>query len=330
MVPQGRRLQPARFLVAAFAIGVALHPAGSRANGIVGEHMMVNTIVIDDPFPDDEATLPTFSWLSQPAGGGRTEDRSASGFEWDKRITDNFGFGISDGYQWLRQPGMKTANGWDNPALTLKYTPYVNAEHEFLVSLGVIRTFARAGANGSNGAALGNDDSDTTTPTLYWGKGLGDLPVPWLRPIAITGTIGYQVADRSLKATRATDPSDGVSTTLFNNGVANQWSGGVSIQYSMLYLKSQVQDLGLPEFVNRLTPVVEIGWSSPATKPNQIGTQFVTGLGIAYTEEQYAVGAEVLFPGNSQTGSHAGFVVQVHLYLDDLFPATLGKPILDW
>ena len=37
----------------------------------------------------------------------------------------------------------------------------------------------------------------------------------------------------------------------------------------MRYLQTQVKDLGLPEFVNQLTPVVEVAWSSPASKPNQ-------------------------------------------------------------
>jgi diacylglycerol kinase-like protein len=56
---------------------------------------------------------------------------------------------------------------------------------------GVIREFPRTGS-----PVLGNNDVGTTTPTLYWGKGLGDLPIGWLRPLAITGTIGYQYADK--------------------------------------------------------------------------------------------------------------------------------------
>ena len=43
-------------------------------------------------------------------------------------------------------------------------------------------------------------------------------------------------------------------------------------QYSMRYLQTQVKDLGLPEFVNRLTPVVEMAWSSPASSPSQSST----------------------------------------------------------
>lgn len=48
--------------------------------------------------------------------------------------------------------------------------------------------------------------------------------------------------------------------------------GGLSLQYSIRYLSAQVKDYGLPDFANKLTPVVELAWSSPASQPNN-GTQ---------------------------------------------------------
>ena len=65
----------------------------------------------------------------------------------------------------------------------------------------------------------------------------------------------------------------------YNNGMSNLWTGGLSVQYSMRYLQSQVKDFGLPEFVNRLTPVVELAWSSSASRPTQTTTQYPTGAG---------------------------------------------------
>ncbi len=62
----------------------------------------------------------------------------------------------------------------------------------------------------------------------------------------------------------------------------------MSLQYSMRYLQGQVKDLGLPEFVNRLTPVVEVAWSSPASRPNQGSTQYLFGVGMNYTADRYA------------------------------------------
>ena len=236
-------------------------------------------------------------------------------------------FSIAGGYQWLRMPGAKTANGWENLEGTLKYKATSIPSTNSWPSIGVSREFARTGASGPNGAALDNDDSSSTTPMLYWGKGFGDLPIGYLRPFAITGTLGYTIADKKLKMV-GIDPVSG--DLLFNNGTWNQWSGGLSLQYSIRYLQSQVKDFGLPEFVNRLTPVVEVAWSSPASKPNQGSTQYLIGAGINYTAQSYAVSVEALIPGNRQTGSHMGVIAQFHLYFDDLLPNTLGKPVVEW
>jgi hypothetical protein len=319
-------VQQAKF-AAALVSALLLPWAAALAHGFAGPHMFISTLLIDDPNVADEASLPTFSYLPQPNGGGPTPELYNLNFEFDKRITENFGFSISDGYQWLHTPGSGTASGWQNVQLGLKYKIYVNPEHEFMLSLGVFRMFGRTGATGDNASALGVNQTSSTTPTIFWGKGFGDLPIGFLRPLALTGTLGYSIADQKLKVT-GFDPDTG--NPLFNNGTSNLWSGGLSLQYSMRYLQSQVKDFGWPEFVNRLTPVVEVAWSSAASRPSQNTTQYLIGAGINYTADFYAVGVEALIPGNKQTGSHLGVIAQFHLYFDDLFPNSLGKPIVNW
>ena len=138
-----------RPILLATLAGASLLSSGSAfAHGFAGPHMFVSTLIIDDPNVADEASLPTFSYLPQPNDGGPVSELYRAEFEFDKRITENFGFAIIGGYQWLTQPGMKTANGWENFSGTLKYKLYVNAEHEFMMSVGVVRDFARTGANG--------------------------------------------------------------------------------------------------------------------------------------------------------------------------------------
>ncbi|HEY0183614.1 MAG TPA: hypothetical protein VGC09_12480 [Rhodopila sp.] len=312
-----------RTLLAVLAAGPMALSHQAHAHGFAGDHMFISTLLIDDPNVADEASLPTFSYQPQPADEGQEPTLYGLGFEWDKRITENFGFALESGYNWLKQPGEKTANGWNNLSVTLKYKPYVNAEHEFMLSVGVERAFARTGANGSNGAALDNEDSSSTTPTIFFGKGFGDVPVGWLRPLALTGELGYVIPDKNLKV-------DPVSLTPTNNGLSNAWEGGLSLQYSMRYLSSQVKDYGFPEFVNKLTPVVELSWSSPASRPTQDTTQYLWGVGVNYTTTGYAFGVEALIPGNTRTGSHVGVIAQFHLYFDDLLPHSLGKPIAEW
>lgn len=311
-------------LLTAVAVGTMTLTHHARAHGFAGDHMFVSTLIIDDPNVSDEATLPTFSYLPQPTDSGSTPRLYGLNFEFDKRITENFGFGINQGHNWLTRPGAKTTAGWSNLVVTLKYKLYVNPEHEFMMSAGVQRQFARTGTNGTNGAVLDNDDSSSTTPLIYFGKGFGDLPIGWLRPLALTGTFGQTIADKRLKV----DPTDG---SPINNGRDNVWTGGLSLQYSMRYLSSQVKDYGLPDFVNRLTPLVEVAWTSPASKPNNHdSTKYLFAAGVSYTAQNYAVSVEALIPGNKQTGSHLGVVAQFHLYFDDLLPHSLGKPIAEW
>jgi hypothetical protein len=173
---------PRPTLLAALA-GMSLLPIQPAfAHGFAGPHLFVSTLIIDDPNVADEASLPTFSVLPQPNDGGPVSDLYAAEYEFDKRITENFGFAVNGGYQWLTQRGMKTANGWENISVTLKYKPYVNAEHEFMMSVGVVRNIARTGANGENGAALGNDDSSSTAPArgsaICRSAGPGPSPSP--------------------------------------------------------------------------------------------------------------------------------------------------------
>ncbi len=303
------------------ALCATLLASSAFAHGVAGPRVFVNTLLLDDPAVSDEASLPTFSW-QRPAGGVPANEFDTD-FELDKRITEHFGVGFDDGYSLLTMPGEKNVSGWGNLFVTLKYQAYTNAPHETLISVGVIREFARTGS-----AGLDNDDVGTTTPTIYWGKGLGDLPIGWLRPLALTGTFGYTIADKQLKElpAGATDASD----MLFNNGTENRWVGGLSLQYSIPYLQSQVRDLGLPPVLGRLTPLIELAWSSPASHPHALGAQYLFGVGAVYTAETYAVSLEALIPANGQTGRAIGAIAQFHLYLDDLFPHSLGKPLFPW
>jgi len=44
----------------------------------------------------------------------------------------------------------------------------------------------------------------------------------------------------------------------------------------------------------------------------------------------FQTGAEAIVPATRLTGHGYGGVVQLHFYLDDLFPHSIGKPISEW
>ena len=83
----------------------------------------------------------------------------------------------------------------------------MNSEHEFLISTGL-----NSEAGGTGAARVGADPFSTLTPTLYFGKGLGDLPrsLDMLRPFAIMGQLAYPIPTDSHTTTSSHDPLSGV------------------------------------------------------------------------------------------------------------------------
>jgi hypothetical protein len=105
---------------------------------------------------------------------------------------------------------------------------------------------------------------------------------------------------------------------------------GGSIQYSMPYLKSEIQDLQLPDFVSHLIPIVEVQLATPVA--NNFGNSFITtgtiNPGAIWVGSYFQVGAEAMILVNRASGTSVGFLGQLHLYLDDMFPTTIGQPLL--
>ena len=274
----------------------------AHAHGIAGNRVFYPTLTIDDPAVMDELSLPTITTFHQNAA----PDGTASGFrlidfgaEWDKRITENIGFAANWDYL-LQDNDDNTFNkGFTNLNLTLKYKAFVSADHEFMASVGVTRQFGGTGAD-----AVGSSTNGSTAPKLYFGKGLGDLPIGYLRPLAVTGTYGYQFSDD-----RNIDP--------------NQMDIGLSMQYSLPYLQQHVIDIGLPTFLARMTPLVEFNLTKVPGQP----TTGTIAPGILYDEKAWQLGVEALLPVNSATNTNVGVIAQMHFFLDHIFPNSLGKPL---
>ena len=281
--------------------------ASAAAHAVCGNRVFPATLTMDDPGIGDELSLPTIQYLPIPATGGNSAGHSVDyGFEWDKTITRDLGIAINDDY-FTRHGSAQSLHGWDNLTVTLKDELPCWDAHEFLASVGVIRNFARTGSSQLiNVGAIGN--VSTTAPTLYLGKGLGDLPIGYLRPFAVTGELSRQFSD-----------SPEVSP--------NSWAYAASLQYSVPYLQQHVKALNLPAFMGRLIPLIEFSYSSP-----DHGTPTGTiAPGVLYEGNTWQLGAEALIPANTATRQKqgAGFIVQVHFFLDDLLPNSLGKPLFD-
>jgi hypothetical protein len=297
----------------------------SVAHEIVGNRFFPATIGIDDPGVNDEMSLPTVdSFNTGDNPPVRQRDVSA---EFSKRITEDFAISFGSTYTFLgpMDPTVAGANGFQNLDTTFKYRVLRNPEHEFVMSVGVSIEWGGTGA-----ANVGAEPFHHYIPNIYFGKGLGDLPdtLSWIRPVAITGQVGYSIPARNSTTTFNIDPDSGDVTadTEFHPRVLN-WGG--TIQYSMPYLKSAVVDLGLPEFINHLIPLVEATLQTPVANTLTSGT-LTTGTinpGVIWVGSTFQIAVEALIPINRQSGSNVGVIAQLHLYLDDIDPRGIGKPI---
>jgi hypothetical protein len=298
----------------------------SAAHEIVGNRFFPATLGIDDPGVNDELSLPTVAAF-KTGDDPSFKQRDVSG-EFSKRITDAFAVSFGTTYSFLSPPGGPTgmgANGFQNLETTFKYRVFKNPEHEFVMSVGLSIEWGGTGVQG-----VGADPFNTYTPTVYFGKGFGDLPdtLSWIRPVAVTGQVGYAIPGRRSTSTFGIDPDSGDPTvdTEFNPRVLN-WGG--TLQYSMPYLKSAVIDLGLPEFVNHLIPLVEATLQTPLANTLTSGSK-TTGTinpGVIWVGNTFQLAIEALIPINRQSGTNVGVIAQLHLYLDDIDPHGIGKPI---
>ena len=308
-------------LAGALWLGV---PGGAWAHVIAGARVFPVTLTFDDPGVNDEASIPALSYQRSGANGGSGPGHEVDlGLEFDKTITPRTALIFNDGYDIQQMNGARTQAGFGNLVITGKWEISVNALHEFVASVGIQREIG-----GSGTTHIGGDRYGATTPTLYFGKGLGDLPVQNLRPFAVSGELGYSFADKELKTERVFNPQSGLISSMLNNGNNNAWAGGVSVQYSVPYLQAEVRDLGLRGVAAHLVPVVEFTWTSPASAPSGQGVTWSAAPGVIYLARWGEIGLEATVPLNRATGTSVGVVALMHLFFDDLFPASIGRPLL--
>ena len=311
-----------RIFHAALCVAVLSVISAAGAHEIVGNRMFPATLAIDDPGVADELSLPTVA-ISKTGDDPSIKQLNISG-EYSKRITEDFGVSFSPTWTHLYAPGgpnMVGASGFQNVETTFKYRVFKNAEHEFVMSAGLNIEWGGSGAQD-----VGAERFTVYTPTVYFGKGFGDLPssMGWARPFAITGQFGYAIPGSNSITTA--DPDTGDVATEFHPRVLT-WGG--SLQYSMPYLKSAVVDLGLPDFFSHLIPLVEVSLQTPVSNTFSSGT-VTTGTinpGVIYIGKTYQLAVEAMIPVNRQSGTSVGAIAQLHLFLDDIFPNSIGKPI---
>ena len=292
----------------ALATAVAFTPIKNvLAHGFAGDRFFPATLLTDDPFVADELSLPTFT-RAPPAPDGTQE----LDFDVDisKRLTPDLGITLGDTWQRIQPRGSPAVTRLGTLYAGLQYQFFKDALHEATALVGLNASFARTGRV----QALGADDFTTLSPVIDFGKGFGDLPetMPWLRPFAVTGNLGFDFPTKTRSA---------------GNPNPNNFNYGFAFEYSLEYLQHHVKDVGLRSPFDRLIPLVEVSYTT-ALNPGQAG-QTVGAIqpGIIWAGQYVQVGAEAIIPATRATGHGYGGLVQLHFYLDDIFPNSIGRPL---
>lgn len=297
---------------AAFAAVAALFlPSAAPAHGFAGQRFFPATLLTDDPFVADEMSLPTFTRPPKGADGTYEYDLD---IDLAKRLTPDLGVTLGYGWADVHSPGMPAVSGFGPLSTGLQYQLFVNAPHEAIGLANLSVTWAHTGRV----QALGAPDFTRLSPGFDFGKGFGDLPasVPYLRPFAITGNLGF---DFPTKTESAGTPNP------------DNFNCGFAFEYSLPYLQCCVKDVGLRQPFSQLIPLVEIAFSTPIDRITPgVTTTGTVQPGIIWSGQYFQVGAEAIIPVNHATGKGLGALVQLHFYLDDLFPHGIGRPMSEW
>lgn len=292
----------------------------AAAHGMVGNRYFPATLAIEDPFVADEISLPTVSSMKMPAMEDEPRSRETEiSVEYAKRITPSLGLSIEQGWTHLNPHGESSHSGFNNLELAPKYQFFESDLHETVLSL---QLNWEVGDTGSQ--RVDADSFSTWTPALLFGKGFGDLPdnLAALKPLAVTGVVGVTLPTKSQK-TQLNDDGE-FETEQYPHTL--QW--GLALQYSIPYLQSSVRDVGIPQPLNRLIPLVEMVFETPLDRGGGTTTGTINP-GVIWIGKSFQLGLEAVIPINDSSGRGVGVLGQLHFYLDDLFPRSLGRPIFE-
>jgi hypothetical protein len=296
---------------AALAAAAILLSANSAAlaHGFAGDRFFPATILTDDPFVADEMSLPTLTLDPTQSDGSREFD---IGSDLSMLITPSWDFTLSSDWAHIHTPGVGTQTGFQGLTTGTQYQLFINGPHEAMALAALDVTWGHTG-----NLSAGAPGFTTLSPTFDFGKGFGDLPdsLPWLRPFALTGNLVFNFPTQA--------ETQGVPNP-------NSFFYGFAVEYSIPYLQSQVKDLGLGPPFNRLIPLVEFALTTSLNRGQGGITTGTVQPGFIWAGQYFQVGAEMIIPTNSLSGHGIGGLFQFHLYLDDLFPNSIGRPISQW
>ncbi len=252
------------------------------------------TLVVEEPQVETE-------FVPQVAhyGNANNARQTDLGSELSVQLTSPFAVVLHPVFTALHPGG----SGFQNLETTLKYQFIADPDHEIVFSAGLSNAWSGIGAR-----RVDADPFSTVTPTVFFGKGAGDLPEAWswARPFALTAQAGFIIptAPKSLPDDAA--PGDPLQPNPYILGLQG------SFQYSLVYAADYVPGLNVPKALAAFVPLVEYALDIPVANkgahPPTVGT---INPGFLWCHGDIQIGLEAILPINHDSGRHPGVRLQL-------------------
>lgn len=301
-MPRSRSLMVNKLPGLALILAALTAPSLAGAHGFAGKRFFPATLSFDDPFTQDEFDV-LYNTMPNVNQDGDSVDINSLSIEYAKSITPRIALSVGTAYDRLKFADGTSQHGLDNIELSGKFMGQVDEQSESVWSYGL-----DIDLGGTSSHGIG-EDFNVYSPSFYFGKGLGNLSdsSSYLRPLAFTGKIAVDLPDQG-------DQARYLNTAF-------------SVQYSFTYLESFVEDVGLPQWLRNSLLLVELPLQTCLDHDCDGDMTGTINPGIIFFNKSGQLSLEAVIPANDRTGDSVGALLQLHLYLDDIFPHTLGKPI---
>jgi hypothetical protein len=303
----------------------------------VGDRFFPSTLATTVPTAADFYNPPYFVKLPDTATTPSTREFDIP-TTYSKLVTRDLAVFFTETFRVIEDANTGTRSGFDNLVIGTQYQLYTNPEHQFVVTVGGT---AAIGGTGAPGIAA---SFSTLTPTVYIGKGFGDLPdsVAWLRPLTISATAAVAVP---------TDASTLTSTSLGSVNLPRSEAGdfnslstlptgpttlsetinpkilqlGFALEYSLVTNEYTGPNRTGTRYPEGWVPLVEFTTATPLNGPLAGRTTGTVNPGVIWVSRYLQAGVEAIIPMDAHSGRDVGVRAQAHLYLPAIFPGL--KPI---
>src|ERR1700688_4416016 len=320
-----------RTAIPGFLLLLATCSEGSAA--YVGDRFFPSTLATTVPTPADFYNPPYFVKLPDTATTREFDIPTT----YSRLVTKDWAVFFTETFRIIENANTGTRSGFDNLVIGTQYQLYTNPEHQFVVTVGGTAAIGGTGAPGSASTF------STLTPTVYIGKGFGDLPdsAAWLQPLTISATAAVAVP---------TDASTLISTSLgsvnlpLETGAFNSLTTlptgpttlaetvnpkilqlGFALEYSLVTNEYTGPNRTGTRYPEGWVPLVEFTTATPLNGPLAGRTTGTINPGGIWGSRYLQAGVEAIIPMDAHSGRDLGVRAQAHLYLPAIFPDL--KPI---